>query len=69
MPKKIKKTTEFVASVTEPNRDTPKKRQKAKKLIKPVQLKESPNQQNFINSLKSPSPNKKNNKRLNEAKK
>ena len=69
MPKKRKATTEFVASVIKPNRDTPIKRQKAKKLIRPVKLKESPNQKNFIKSFGSPSPKKKNNKRLNEAKK
>ena len=68
MPKKGK-ITEFVASVKKPNRDTPIKRQKAKKLIRPVKLKESPNQKNFIKYLKSPTPKKKNNKRLNEAKK
>ena len=48
MPKK-RKITEFVASVKQPNRDTPIKRQKANKLIRPVKLKESPNQKNFIN--------------------
>ena len=68
MPKK-RKITEFVASVKKPNRDTPIKRQKAKKLIRPVKLEESHNQKNFIKSFGSPSPNKKNNKRLNEAKK
>ena len=69
MPKKRKATTEFVSSVIKPNRDTPIKRQKAKELIKAVKLEESPNQKNFIKYLKSPTPKKKNNKRLNEAKK
>ena len=32
MPKKRKATTEFVASVIKPNRDTPIKRQKAKEI-------------------------------------
>lgn len=68
MPKKGK-ITEFVASVKKPPRNTPKKRREAKKLIRPVELKESPNQKNFIKYLKSPTPKKKNNKRLNEAKK
>jgi len=76
------KPTEYVATVTEPPRNTPIKRQKAKKLMRPVELKESPSKSfiNFIKSFGSPSPkkktpnnftnnNKKINKRLNEAKK
>jgi hypothetical protein len=78
------KPTEFVATVTQPKRNTPIKRQKAKKLIKPVKLEESPLKsfKNFIKSFGSPSPktkkktpnnftnnNKEINKRLNEAKK
>ena len=77
------KPTEFVATVTQPNRNTPIKRQKAKKLMRPVELKESPSKSiiNFIKSaFGSPSPKKKTtnnftnnnkeiNKRLNEAKK
>ena len=70
MPKKGK-ITEFVATVKKPNRSTPIKRQKAKELIRPVILEESPTKslKNFIKSFGSPSPKKKNNKRLNEAKK
>ncbi len=70
MPKKGK-ITEFVATVTQPKRNTPIKRQKAKELIRPVKLEESPTKslKNFIKSFGSPSPKKKNNKRLNEAKK
>ena len=76
------KPTEYVATVTEPPRNTPIKRQKAKKLMRPVELKESPSKSfiNFIKSFGSPSPKKKTpnnftdnnkeiNKRLNEAKK
>jgi len=74
------KPTEFVATVTQPKRNTPIKRQKAKKLMRPVELKESPSKSfiNFIKSFGSPSPKKKTpnnftnnnkeiNKRLNEA--
>lgn len=81
MPKKGK-ITEFVATVKKPNRSTPIKRQKAKELIRPVKLEESPTKslKNFIKSFGSPSPKKKTpnnftdnnkeiNKRLNEAKK
>mgnify|MGYP001202768901 FL=1 len=78
------KPTEFVAKVTQPKRNTPPKRQRAKKLMTPVELKESPSKSfiNFIKSFGSPSPktkkktsnnftnnNKEINKRLNEAKK
>ena len=76
------KPTEFVATVTQPPRNTPIKRREAKKLMRPVELKESPSKSfiNFIKSFGSPSPkkktpnnftnnNKKINKRLNEAKK
>ena len=81
MPKKGK-ITEFVATVKKPNRSTPIKRRKAKELIRPVKLEESPTKslKNFIKSFGSPSPKKKTpnnftdnnkeiNKRLNEAKK
>ena len=56
------KPTEFVATVTQPPRNTPPKRQRAKKLMRPVELKESPSKTlsktwvNFIKSLGSPSP-------------
>tara|TARA_Y100000741_G_scaffold363185_1_gene350844 strand:- start:1244 stop:1558 length:315 start_codon:yes stop_codon:yes gene_type:complete len=76
------KPTEFVATVIKPKRNTPIKRQKAKKLIKPVELEPSPTKSfiKFIKSFGSPSPKKKTpnnftnnnkeiNKRLNEAKK
>ena len=76
------KPTEFVATVTKSKRNTPIKRQKAKELIRPVKLEESPTKslKNFIKSFGSPSPKKKTpnnftnnnkeiNKRLNEAKK
>ena len=78
------KPTEFAAKVTQPKRNTPPKRQRAKKLMTPVELKESPSKSfiNFIKSFGSPSPktkkktsnnftnnNKEINKRLNEAKK
>ncbi len=74
------KPTEFVATVIKPKRNTPIKRQKAKKLIKPVELEPSPTKSfiKFIKSFGSPSPKKKTpnnftnnnkeiNKRLNEA--
>ena len=60
MPKKGK-ITEFVATVKKPNRSTPIKRRKAKELIRPVKLEESPTKslKNFIKSFGSPSPKKK----------
>ena len=82
MPTRNRKPTEFVATVKKPNRSTPIKRQKAKELIRPVEIEESPTKSfiKFIKSFGSPSPkkkipnnftnnNKEINKRLNEAKK
>jgi len=73
------KPTEYVATVTQPPRNTPPKRQEAKKLMRPVKLKESPSKTlsktwvNFIKSFGSPSPKKKtpnnftnNNKEINK---
>jgi len=59
------KPTEFVATVTQPPRNTPIKRQKAKKLMRPVELKESPSKSfiNFIKSFGSPSPKTKTKKK------
>lgn len=52
------KPTEYVATVTQPKRNTPIKRQKAKELIRPVKLESSPSKSfiNFIKSFGSPSP-------------
>jgi len=62
MPTRNRKPTEFVATVIKPPRNTPPKRQKAKKLIRPVKLESSPSKTssktwvNFIKSFGSPSP-------------
>lgn len=59
------KPTEFVAKVTQPKRNTPIKRQKAKELIRPVKLESSPSKSfiNFIKSFGSPSPKTKTKKK------
>jgi|TARA_X000001036_G_scaffold427011_1_gene455104 hypothetical protein len=59
------KPTEYVATVTQPKRNTPIKRQKAKELIRPVKLESSPSKSfiNFIKSFGSPSPKTKTKKK------
>ena len=59
------KPTEYVATVTQPKRNTPIKRQKAKELIRPVKLESSPSKSliKFIKSFGSPSPKTKTKKK------